>query len=32
LPVFTPSSDSQTQVLISYSVGYRGQTGIVIGS
>jgi hypothetical protein len=32
VPVFKLSSESQTQVLISYSVGYRGQTDMVIAS
>src|SRR5271165_3283724 len=31
-PVFRLSSESQTQVLISYSVGYRVHLGIVITS
>src|ERR1700683_452847 len=32
VPVFRLSSESQTQVLISYSVGYRGQTDMLVAS
>src|SRR5580658_9502128 len=32
VPVFRLSSDNQTQVLISYKVGYRGQIDMIIAS